>query len=679
VKKDNKLLNSTLRQKAEELLKRKVPAKVSDLSGAEVLKLLHELEVHKLELELQIEELVTAKEKALSDARKYSELYDFAPSGYITLSREGAITEINIHGAQMLDKERSLLIEKRFCSFLIQESRPLFQLFLKSVFQSKVKETCVVSLMMNTAIQNWIHISAQVNSDEEFCNMIVVDISEQRNAEEILQDIIENNPMSIQIVDRNGFTLNTNSAHTRLFGAVPPPDFSIFHDLQSKDPALKDLIQQSRDGEVVHFPDILYNPHNASSECPDVQLWIRAVLFPLKNNERDPDRFVLMHENITERKQNEAAILFRNILLSTLQDVSIDGILVVDENRRILFYNKQFVEMWGIPAKLLDDGIDEPVLHFVAEQIAEKLDFLQKALYLVNHRHEISRDELVLKNGRIFDRYTAPMIGEGEQYFGRVWYFRDITEAKQAEKELISSKRKAEESDQLKTAFLQNISHEIRTPLNSILGFSKLLNKPDIPEDKLKQFSGIIIKSSEQLLTIVNDIITISSLETGQEKLTLHKFCVNDLISDLLTIFTMHPARQKVSIDAKQQVSDKESEITTDKGKLIQILSNLLINALKFTHQGFVEFGYNIEDDNFVFYVKDTGIGIKPEMQEVVFDRFRQGDSTISTEYGGTGLGLAISKGFTELMGGKIWVESEPGKGSTFYFTIPAGQNRQTK
>jgi len=804
VKKDNKPLNSILRQKAEELLKQKLPGEIPELAAVEMLELLHEFEVHKVELELQMEELLAAKEKAVSDARKYSELYDFAPSGYITLSREGEITEINLHGAQMLGKERSLLMENRFCSFLNQESLPLFQLFLDKVFQSKIKETCVVSLLTNTGLKLWSHISAKAQGSGDSCDMTIVDITEQRNAEEILQDIIENNPMSIQIVDRNGFTLNTNSAHTRLFGAVPPPEFSIFHDLQSKDPAFNDLIQQARNGEVVHFPDILYNPRNAFSECPDVYLWIRAVLFPLKSNQRNPDRFVLMHENITEQKQNEAALRFRNSLLSTLQDVSIDGILVVDENNRILFYNKQFVEMWSVPAKLADDGLDEPMLRFVAEQMAEQQDFLQKVLYLYDHPQETSRDELILRNGRIFDRYSAPMFGADQQYFGRVWYFRDITEAKnsenqikeneeryrsvtesvndaiisidskggiwswnpgaarifgyskeeitgkslsvimperlvdmqkeiikriqhgedpllfakalevtglrkngmefpielslskwetasgkfitgivrditdrkQAEKDIISAKEKAEESDQLKTAFLQNISHEIRTPLNSILGFSKLLKKPGISEEKLQQFSGIIIKSSEQLLTIVNDIITISSLETRQEKLTLHEFSVNELISDLLIIFNEHSIKQHITLTATRQLSDKESQIITDKGKLIQILSNLLINALKFTHKGFVEFGYRIEDPDFVFYVKDSGIGIRPEMQQLIFDRFRQGDLTIPKEYGGTGLGLAISKGFVELLGGRIWVESEPGKGAVFYFTIPSGRNR---
>jgi PAS domain S-box-containing protein len=247
----------------------------------------------------------------------------------------------------------------------------------------------------------------------------------------------------------------------------------------------------------------------------------------------------------------------------------------------------------------------------------------------------------------------------------------DINERKCAEIELIKAKEKVEESDRLKTTFLQNMSHEIRTPLNAISGFSGMLNKTDLSDEKRKSFVSIIQNNSKQLISIVSDILTISSLETKQEKLSIDKVCINNIIVELLAIFKQQAQNQNISIYAKQQLSDKQTEIYTDKIKVTQILTNLLTNAIKFTYEGFIEFGYNLKDYEFEFYVKDSGIGIKPEMHEKIFERFRQADKAIDKLYGGTGLGLAISKAFTELLGGKIWVQSELEKGSTFYFTIP--------
>lgn len=243
--------------------------------------------------------------------------------------------------------------------------------------------------------------------------------------------------------------------------------------------------------------------------------------------------------------------------------------------------------------------------------------------------------------------------------------------------DLTAAKEHAEESDHLKTAFLQNISHEIRTPMNAIVGFSQLLTKPVLSDEKRKNYTDIIVNSSNQLLSIVTDILTISAIETKQEKLNIGIVRINNVIVDLLSIFKSQAFNQNISLYAKQQLTDKQSEIYTDKTKVTQILTNLITNALKFTHKGFIEFGYQLDSAaserpaDVIFYVKDTGIGIAPEQQQNIFERFRQADISITKKYGGTGLGLSISKGFTELLGGKIWVESEPEKGSTFYFTVP--------
>lgn len=247
----------------------------------------------------------------------------------------------------------------------------------------------------------------------------------------------------------------------------------------------------------------------------------------------------------------------------------------------------------------------------------------------------------------------------------------EFAKRKEYEQELIQAKEHAEESDRLKTSFLQNMSHEIRTPMNAIIGFTGLLENEALPVEDRKKFVGIVRNSANQLLSVVTDILTISSLEKKMERININILCINSLMDDLLTIFQGQAIKKNLCLTLKKSASDLDSQVYTDGTKLTEILTNLLTNALKFTHDGEIEFGYSIQDSNFEFYVKDTGIGIKAENQEKIFHRFLQADLSINQQYGGTGLGLSISKGFVELFGGKLWVESKLNKGSIFKFTIP--------
>lgn len=237
--------------------------------------------------------------------------------------------------------------------------------------------------------------------------------------------------------------------------------------------------------------------------------------------------------------------------------------------------------------------------------------------------------------------------------------------------QLQQAKEKAEESSRLKTAFLQNLSHEVRTPLNAICGFAQHLSNSGSIDQEKDSYIRIILNSSKQLLTIISDIITISSLETGQVKVNSINIRLNSIINDLQTSYQALLKGKPVLIQTSKAFADGRDEIVTDNLKLTQILDNLLSNAVKFTNEGIIELGYKVRDGFLEFWVSDTGIGIDKKKQEIIFDRFVQADEQIHINYGGTGLGLSICKGFVELLGGKIWVESEPGKGATFFFTIP--------
>jgi signal transduction histidine kinase len=236
--------------------------------------------------------------------------------------------------------------------------------------------------------------------------------------------------------------------------------------------------------------------------------------------------------------------------------------------------------------------------------------------------------------------------------------------------ELIIAKERAEESDNLKTAFLQNMSHEIRTPLNGIIGFSRLLNVEYISKDDIKEFTAMISLSGKRLLEIVNNVLDIARIQTGQVNIEQKPIIISSLFSDLKNFFSQLAKVKNISLKFHIP-SGRYQAIYSDEAKLFQILTNLINNALKFTKSGNIDLGYEKKDNAIQFYVKDTGIGIPPEMYERIFDRFIQADQSLSRGYEGAGLGLAICKGLVELLGGRIWVESKINKGTTFFFTIP--------
>ena len=254
---------------------------------------------------------------------------------------------------------------------------------------------------------------------------------------------------------------------------------------------------------------------------------------------------------------------------------------------------------------------------------------------------------------------------------GYIGTITDISEIKRFEIDLLNAKEKAEESDSLKTAFLHNISHEVRTPMNAIIGFSDLIIDPDLTPEIRNEFIQTIVQSSNQLLSIITQIVNMATIETGQEKIYEKEISLNSIFRMVLEQFRSEADRKNISLKYNTAFPDSEDKIKSDETKLIQIISNLISNAFKFTKYGSINFGYVLKDKYLEFYVKDTGIGIPKEMHKEIFERFRQVETSLAREYEGAGLGLSISKAYVELLGGKIWLTSKPGEGSVFYFNIP--------
>lgn len=262
------------------------------------------------------------------------------------------------------------------------------------------------------------------------------------------------------------------------------------------------------------------------------------------------------------------------------------------------------------------------------------------------------------------DEKTGKVIGS----FGILF---DIANQKTVDIQSGKVENKTEDNDILKDAFLHNISHEIRTPLNAIIGFSSLLSEPEYEPERRQEFLDAITSSSDRLLEIINDIVEISKIEAGSVKIFQNEVNLGTLVQRVYDKFISNANEKEIRLQISVPIDEKRCSIITDDSKLYYVLSNLVSNALKFTSKGKVEFGYEFRDGQIEFYVHDTGIGIHPEYHSKIFDRFYQVDSSNTRSYGGTGLGLTISKAYTEMLGGRIWLSSQPDKGTVFFFALP--------
>ncbi|MBN2639021.1 MAG: response regulator [Bacteroidales bacterium] len=264
---------------------------------------------------------------------------------------------------------------------------------------------------------------------------------------------------------------------------------------------------------------------------------------------------------------------------------------------------------------------------------------------------------------------------DNHEFADQVLIVIDITNQKMSEKELIDAKEKAEKANHMKSVFLSNMSHEIRTPLNSIIGFSDLILDEESTYDDRVMYSKMITTAGKSLLQLVTDIIDISKIEAGHLKIRKSYFNVHKFLDEMLVNFNLEKTElgnRSLQLKISKALNDEKVFIYTDEFRFRQILTNLLSNAIKFTNKGFVEFGYQlVSSERIQFYVKDTGIGIIQSETDLIFERFGQAKQSYIENKEGTGLGLAITHSLVSLLGGDIWLESEPGKGSVFYFTIP--------
>jgi PAS domain S-box-containing protein len=373
--------------------------------------------------------------------------------------------------------------------------------------------------------------------------------------------------------------------------------------------------------------------------------------------------------DITERKSAEETLKESEEKFRKIFEESPFCMVMTGKDFGIIRANQSFCNMIGYNEEELKSFTFRDFTHpdHIANDEISLLRLIAQEISIYN-----TDKRYIRKDGSVIWGSTTISIlrdnrGEVQLFLAMV---EDITSRKKAHSELIVAKERAEEGDRLKTAFLHNVSHEIRTPMNAIIGFSTLLKEQDLSESERNQFVDIIFQSSNQLLSIINDIVDIANVESGQVRINFREMNLNEALRSLNEQFIYKERENNVQIHLTTGLPDEKSIIRTDGTKVIQILSNLINNSLKFTKEGQIDFGYTVKNDFLEFTVKDTGIGISPEHIEKIFNRFYQVDVAGSRQYGGTGLGLSICKAYVELLGGDMKVESESGKGTIFTFTI---------
>ena len=667
------------------------------------------------------QELLKAIASAKESEEKYRAMYNNAPLFYQSLDENGCFIDINPMWLKTLGYERSEVIGKWYGDFLhpdyVEHFRINFPAFKKRGYVSDVqfKQRRKDGTYIYVSFEGCIGYTPEGKFRQTYC--VFKDITEQKalenalirakekaeESEEKFRKSIEFSPIPMAVANINGDLLFLNNQFIETFGYTK-----------------EELVSIPKWFELV-YPDMEYRNSLITQ-------WNRDAEFAIKNNIPTPARecFVTckngdiktientvfitneisigLFQDVSERKQAEEKILKQNDYIKMILDNFPIGIATNEiDSMKVTYMNRKFSEIYGWPED------DFPNIGDFFEKVFPDIEYRQHLQTKIladissgdSERMNWDNLKITTKTGgqRIVYAHNIPLFSQNIM----VSTVQDITERKHAElliqekseeiaaqneemaaqneellqtnQELIDAKLKAEESDRLKSAFLANMSHEIRTPMNGILGFADLLKAPELSGEEQQAYIKIIEKSGARMLNIINDIIDISKIEAGLMKLDSKESNINEQIEYIYTFFKPEAEAKKLKISFNNALPAKEAVVTTDREKLYAILTNLVKNAIKYTHNGSIEFGYNLKTNNetneLEFYVKDTGIGIPKERHEAIFERFIQADISDKMAYQGAGLGLAISKAYVEMLGGKIRVESEEGKGSCFYFTLP--------
>jgi len=491
------------------------------------------------------------------------------------------------------------------------------------------------------------------------------DIDSQYRAESAIKisenkfrTIFENAPILIDSFDKDGKCVLWNKECEKVFGWTideinsTQNTLALFYHDEEEYNKVYESITEKPSGQFREW-----HPYTKSGK----RLTTRWANFEIAEGLVINMGYDITHQKKLEAEQKESEQRFRAISEATYEAI------FLSEKGICINTNAAATRMFGYT-------YDEIIGIFGTDVIADESKDLVVKNMMTNN--EAPYEAIALrKDGTTF---PAEFQGRMFEYKGktiRITSVRDITKRKENEMALIAAKEKAEESDRLKTAFLQNLSHEIRTPMNGILGFTDLIKMSGLSADELEEYIEIIENSGTRLINTINDLMDISMIVSNQIDVSVTETDIGKLLNGLFSKFQLQANKKGINIVVDKSLFTKEVVVKTDSQKVRAILTKLISNAIKFTSEGEVEFGYKITVKNtyteLCFFVNDSGIGIPKDRLSSIFERFMQVDSSSTRSFEGSGLGLSIIKEYAEMLNGKIWAESTPGNGSQFFFTLP--------
>jgi len=618
-----------------------------------------------------------AEEKLQKSEEKFKTIFNNSVVGKSITYLDGSLN-VNTAFSQLVGYSEEELNQMRWQEFTHPEDIEKNREIIKSIVAGTIKtarwEKRYIHKKGNIV---WVDISTVLQRDKEgkpkYFITSVADITERKNAENVLKkykEIVSSTTDAIALLDKNYRYIIVNDA------------YESFSNIK-----MEELIGKTVEeylGTNVFKNEIKANFDKClAGEHVNYQLWVNypkknkrfveVNYFPFREKENEIKGIVSVTRDITESFEANQALKFEQNRLRTLIDNLPDAIYVQDELGRKVIANPADVK--NIGASSQSEVLGKTDLELFTGEVGircynESMDVIQSGNALIN------KEEYFLKNGVKNWMLTTkiPLFDEQQKTIGLVGIGHDITERKNAEQEILLAKEKAEESDRLKSAFLANMSHEIRTPMNGILGFSELLKNPQLSGEDQHKYIAIIEKSGARMLNTINNIIDISKIESGQMQVLISKVDIREQVENIISFFEPEADKKHTKLNINNKLNQKDFCFYSDKEKIYAILTNLVKNALKFCSDGRIEVGMDKQKNEYEFYVKDTGKGIPEDRQQAIFERFIQADIHDREALQGSGLGLAISKSYIEMLGGKIWLKSKEGKGTTFYFSIPESQ-----
>jgi len=604
---------------------------------------------------------------------KLKNIFNLANSGIIMADIEGNFLEFNNWWPKMTGYSREEYSKMKNFSVTHPDDLEKSKLWLQKIISGEIDKYQIEKRYVRkdkSIFWGESSVSAIKDKNNQITSTIgiVTDITERKLAEELLREseekyrgLVENSPDGIVTYVQEKITY-ANGEALRIVGAnnsdqiIGKSVLEFVHpdSLESVIQRMKKIVLDDNATQIVEEKLISLTGETIYTEMKAI-----PTLFEHQNAVQ-----VIIHD-ISERKRTQEKIK----QLSQAVEQSPVAIVITNTLGVIEYVNPKFIETTGYSYEELI-GKNPRILksgHTSQEEYKHLWHTLSSGNEWFGEFHNMKKDSsLYWESASI-----SPILNSQGVITHYIAIKEDITERKLIEQQLIKAKEKAEESDRLKLAFLANMSHEIRTPMNGILGFTELLKDNSLDKDVQQEYIKIIEKSGKRMLNIINDIINISKVESGQIEITTSETNVNEQIEYLHTFFKPEASNKNISFSLTKELDSKHNYIRTDREKLYAILTNLIKNALKFTNEGYIEFGCEKKGDYLEFFVKDSGLGISDSQKKIIFERFRQANDTIGRTHEGSGLGLAISKAYVEMLGGNIWVESKEGVGSTFYFTLP--------